>query len=46
MAKKDEAGNERKDGQPVTKEDLKKSEPQCPICGKSVHDCPGYKKGK
>lgn len=44
MAKKDEAGNERKDGQPVIAGDLKKSEPQCPICGKSVHDCPGHER--
>lgn len=30
-------------GQPVTKDDLKKSEERCPICGKSVWDCPGHK---
>jgi len=39
--RKDDAGNERKDGQPVTKEDLRKSEERCSKCGRSIQDCPG-----
>jgi hypothetical protein len=30
---------EREDGKPVSKEDLKKSEEMCKKCRKSVHDC-------
>jgi len=42
MIKKND-DDKRGDGKPVSKEDLKKSEEMCPICGKSVHDCPGHK---
>lgn len=35
--------DKRGDGKPVSKDDFKKSEEMCHICGKSVHDCPGHK---
>lgn len=36
---KDKPKPEREDGQQVSGEDLKKSEPQCPTCRRSVWDC-------